>query len=326
MSKYVSEQWNNADKETKERFIRQAAEEKRKHSELYPDYRYAPGRKEAAPQVKAAAVAAAKRPTRNRKRAPARRKVDFVTPSPTPSPDVSENEDDEDYMEDIRESKVVNGNINAPRVLPQNTVDDDVEMADVSDNLSESDELYDYESEMEEESPLYSMWTEKFTNLPRVVSAHFSFASIPTKLISSIQIPKDTDDLPQVSTTASQKSCHSMGTISPPASPKTLHNVFPPRMTSGPVSRAIRPSFREVRANLMLAPSSPTPSELNLLNGAPGWLLSTSSEPCIPEPSGFDGFEGKPIELLSDVPFDVELDMHLRDLSRDYYEWADSLH
>ncbi|KLO07158.1 hypothetical protein SCHPADRAFT_790312, partial [Schizopora paradoxa] len=44
VSKFVSEQWNNADKATRERFIRQAAEEKRRHSELYPDYRYAPGK------------------------------------------------------------------------------------------------------------------------------------------------------------------------------------------------------------------------------------------------------------------------------------------
>ena len=116
-----------------------------------------------------------------------------------------------------------------------------------------------------------------------------------------------------------------MGTMSPPTSPKALVNVFPARETSGPASRAIKASYRDVRANLMLAPSSPTPSDFNPHVDAPGWWLSTSSEPCVPGHPSLDNLEEKPVELPSDSPFDIDTDIHMRELSRGYYEWADSL-
>lgn len=39
-SKYVSKLWKEADRETKDRFTRDAATARRKHAELHPDYKF----------------------------------------------------------------------------------------------------------------------------------------------------------------------------------------------------------------------------------------------------------------------------------------------
>lgn len=157
ISAHAGSLWKQADSETMRKFTAMADEEKRRHHEMYPDYRYAPSKHDGHvnhasavalddSKVSMTVAGTTRRKSQVKKRT--RRASAYYTPSPTNSPPPDE-------------GNGTDGGEDVARQSCQYTV------------CEEETEKREDEEDEEDGIPLFSLWTGKFENMPRLVGCLF---------------------------------------------------------------------------------------------------------------------------------------------------------